>query len=137
VAQPLTGAIRDPGEARSPILLLEQAVHLLRQAPAGVWACHFAGSAPFALALLFYWNSVTNPRTSSATTAAASLGMALLLVWMNCCRASFAIRHPTGNILVSLDTDVGLDLFETFSIPFRAPKKTSCAHRLILRLKPD
>jgi len=92
VAQPLTGAIRDPGEARSPILLLEQAVHLLRQAPAGVWACHFAGSAPFALALLFYWNSVTNPRTSSATTAGVFFGMALLLVWMNCCRASFAIR---------------------------------------------
>jgi hypothetical protein len=80
------------GLSGRPVILLEHAVHLLRRAPAAAWIWHFAGSAPFGLAVLFFWNAVTNPRTSGATAAAASLGMALLLVWMNCCRAQFAIR---------------------------------------------
>ena len=73
------------------IATLEDAVHLLRRAPAGTLICHFAGSAPFALGVLFFWNAVTNPRTSGALIA-ESLVLALLLVWMNCFRAIFAGR---------------------------------------------
>jgi uncharacterized protein DUF4129 len=90
VAEALNGVAA--GTSRKPLLLLEEAVHLLRRAPAGIWASHLAGSAPFALGLLFFWNAVTNPRMSSGDMAAASLGMALLLVWMSCCRAVFAMR---------------------------------------------
>ena len=72
--------------------LLEDAVHLLREAPLATMACHFAGSAPFALAVLRYWNDITNPRTSDSTCALEALGLSLLLVWMNCWRAVFAGR---------------------------------------------
>src|SRR5262245_3972855 len=76
----------------SAIATLEEAVHLLRRTPASVWVCHWTGCAPFALELLFIWGSVSNPRTSSATTAASALAMSILLVWMNCWRAVFAVR---------------------------------------------
>src|SRR5688572_7747280 len=76
----------------SALATLEEAVHLLRRTSTSVWICHCVGSAPFALALLFFWNSVTNPRTSSAEVAASSLALAVLLVWMSCWRAAFSIR---------------------------------------------
>jgi hypothetical protein len=80
------------GQGGNPILLLEQTVHWLRRIPAELWICHWAGSVPFALGLLFFCNSVTNPRTSGAAATAESLGMALLLAWMNSWRAIFAVR---------------------------------------------
>src|SRR5689334_13079990 len=92
MAQSLTSASRARVESRRPILLLEEAVHLLRRAPAAVWTWHIAGSFPLALGTLFFWNAITNPRTSSAAAAAGSLGMSLMLVWMNYCRALFARR---------------------------------------------
>ncbi len=71
---------------------LEDAVHLLRQAPLATFLCHWTGSLPFALGLLRYWNDITNPRTSDSTCALEALVLALLLLWMNCWRAVFAGR---------------------------------------------
>ncbi|SPF49108.1 conserved membrane hypothetical protein [Candidatus Sulfopaludibacter sp. SbA4] len=72
--------------------LLEDAVHLLRQAPLSTTVLHSIGSVPFALAALRYWNDITNPRTSDFTCALEAFAMAVLLIWMNCWRAVFAGR---------------------------------------------
>jgi hypothetical protein len=74
------------------IATLEDAVHLLRQAPPGTWLMHFAGTAPFALGLLRFSIDVTNPRTSDLACAIEAFVLALLLGWMNCWRSAFAGR---------------------------------------------
>ncbi len=84
MAKPLT---RD-----GAIPLLEDAVHLVRRAPASTMLCHLVGSAPLALGLLIFWNDVTNTHTSNSTCAIESMVLALLLTWMNCWRAVFAGR---------------------------------------------
>src|SRR5579862_4422442 len=68
----------------------EDAVRLLREAPAATLICHPLGSVPLALGLLRYWTDVTNPRTPDSTCALEALALALLLVWMNTWRAVFA-----------------------------------------------
>jgi len=78
---------------RSPaIRLLEDAVELLRQTPSGTVIAHWIGSVPFALGLLLAWATVTNTRTTDARWAGASLVLALLLLWMNCCRTVYASK---------------------------------------------
>ena len=81
-----------PLHGTGALALLEDAVHLLREVPLSTAVCHLTGSVPFALALLRYWNDITNPRTSDVTCALEALALALLLVWMNCWRAVFAGR---------------------------------------------
>ena len=89
----------EPLARSDAIRLLEDAVGLLRQAPSGVLITHWIGSVPFALALLLSWNRVTNSRTTDAAWAGESLALALLLLWMNCCRTVYAgklRRHLSG-----------------------------------------
>jgi hypothetical protein len=71
---------------------LEDAVHLLRRASLSTLLCHWTGSAPFALAVMLFWNDITQYRPSNAACLADSLALAALLAWMNCCRALFAGR---------------------------------------------
>lgn len=84
MAKPLNGAGSIDG--------LDQAVRLLRQAPLATLVCHWVGSAPLALALLLFRNQVAQPRVSAFAVALSALGLAVLLVWMNCWRAVFAGR---------------------------------------------
>jgi hypothetical protein len=72
--------------------LLEEAVHALRAAPPATFALHWAGSVPFALGLLVFWNSMSQPRTPDAVCAMEAFALALLVLWMNCWRAVFAGR---------------------------------------------
>jgi hypothetical protein len=68
----------------------EDAIHLLRRAGLPAVTLHWIGSAPFALAVLRFWNDVTNPRAGGSAVLVESLALALLLVWMNSWRAAFA-----------------------------------------------
>jgi hypothetical protein len=77
---------------RGAIPLLEEAVHLLRRAPAATLVCHALGATPFVLALLLFLNDVNNPHTTDLTVGRESVVLALLLAWMNCWRAIFAGR---------------------------------------------
>ena len=76
----------------SALDLLEDAVQALRAAPLSTLVAHAAGSVPFVLGLLVFWNDMARPRTSDATCAVEALALALLLLWMNCWRAVFAGR---------------------------------------------
>jgi hypothetical protein len=89
MAKPLA---RSATSSHAAIPLLEEAVHLLRRAPLATLVCHLLGTAPFALALLLFWNDVNNLHTADATVARESTVLALLLVWMNSWRAVFAGR---------------------------------------------
>lgn len=72
--------------------LLEEAVHLLRAAPFGTLAWHWAGSLPMAIGGVFFWNEITNPHTAAARLADDALLLAVLFGWLNLCRAVFASR---------------------------------------------
>ena len=73
-----------------PIDVLESAVGVLRQAGLSTLVLHWAGSVPFALALLVFWKQAGNPRLSDAQCALDALGLAVALIWMNSWRAVFA-----------------------------------------------
>jgi hypothetical protein len=61
----------------SGIELLEEAVDLLRRAPASAWAWYLAGAVPFFAAALIFWS-----KTTGVTTAPDPLPGALLLAFL-------------------------------------------------------
>ena len=90
VAKPLTRNRRP--QRRSAIRILEEAVHLLRGAPGHLFVFYYTGSLPFILGLLYFWGDMSRNAYGADYGAIASLGMALLFVWMKSWQAIFAIR---------------------------------------------
>ncbi|HUA62718.1 MAG TPA: DUF4129 domain-containing protein [Verrucomicrobiae bacterium] len=78
-------------ERSNPVALLEDAAHLLRQAPLDVMLRHWIGSVPFALGVLLFWDDQSH-HNSDARCAAGALILAILLIWMNCWRGVYAGR---------------------------------------------
>jgi hypothetical protein len=74
---------------KSAVELYEEAIYLLRRAPASVIATYYAGSLPFILALLFFWADMSQSSFAYEHCAPASLAIALLYCWMMYCQASF------------------------------------------------
>ncbi len=77
---------------RSAILLVEEAVHLLRKAPLSLLSAYAIGTLPFVLALFYYWADMSRSADAHQYHAVASLGMALLYIWMKCWHVVFAAR---------------------------------------------
>jgi hypothetical protein len=75
-----------------PVEVLESAAGVLRQAGLSTLVLHWAGSVPFALALLVFWKQAENTRLSDARCALDALALTIALVWMSCWRAVFAGR---------------------------------------------
>ncbi|HEV3199257.1 MAG TPA: DUF4129 domain-containing protein [Bryobacteraceae bacterium] len=100
----------EPVARDGAIPAMEDAVRLLRQAPLATLVCHWVGSAPFALVVMWFWNDLTNPRTLDSTGALESFVLALLLVWMNCWRAVFAgrLRRQLGETTALASSAGGL-----------------------------
>ncbi len=70
--------------ARPALELLEEAVHLLRMAPARIHALYFAGTIPFLLGFLFFWTEMSRNVQAEDQLVDFSLGLALLFIWMKC-----------------------------------------------------
>lgn len=70
--------------------LLEEAVHLLRSAPARVWLAYYVGAVPFTLGLLFFWADMSCGAFARQRCAGAALGLAVLFLWMKCWQSGFA-----------------------------------------------
>jgi hypothetical protein len=70
--------------------LIEEAVHLLRRAPAGLLAGYYSGSLPFALGLLYFWVDMSRSPFAARHLSGASLGLAMLFLWMKFWQAWFA-----------------------------------------------
>jgi hypothetical protein len=71
---------------------LEEAVHLLRLSPGQLLAYYYTGSLPFILGLLYFWGDMSRNAFAADYCAIASLGMALLFIWMKSWQAVFATR---------------------------------------------
>ncbi len=77
-------------DGKGALDLIEEAVHLLRLAPASVLATYYLGALPFTLGLLYFWADMSRGAFAWKHCAQASLGVALLYLWMKCWQAAFA-----------------------------------------------
>ncbi|MEJ2170863.1 MAG: hypothetical protein P8X90_35685 [Desulfobacterales bacterium] len=77
---------------RGVILLLEEAVHLLRKTPLFLLSGYYLGTLPFLLGLFYFWADMSRSADARSYHAAASLGLALLYIWMKCWHVVFAER---------------------------------------------
>jgi hypothetical protein len=77
---------------RGAVDILEEAVWLLRSAPASAHVAYLAGAVPFILALLFFWNDMTHSPFASEHLVTGSLALASLYIWKNVWQAMFNAR---------------------------------------------
>ena len=75
---------------QSPIDNLDQAVHLLCNTAPLTLPAYYIGSMPFVLGLLYFIGDMSRNSYAGEHCAVASLGLALLYVWMKCWQARFA-----------------------------------------------
>src|SRR5437868_3335824 len=72
--------------------LIEEGMHLLRRAPAGVLLVYYAGTAPFALGLLFFLAYTTWFLPTGPELVWLALGLAGLFAVMKGAQAMFCVR---------------------------------------------
>ena len=78
--------------------LIEESVHLLRKNPRElIW--YYAGTGPFAVALLYFWGYVTWFAPADGEVAAGAL---LLGVWQKIVCVDFDDRPRTRKVVVQL-----------------------------------
>jgi Domain of unknown function (DUF4129) len=78
--------------AKSAVELYEEAVYLVRRAPASALAAYYVGSLPFVLAFQFFWADMSQSAFAYDHCAPAALGLALLFLWMMHWQALFVRR---------------------------------------------
>jgi hypothetical protein len=79
--------------APAPVLdLLEDAVALLRRTPPQAFLTYLAGAVPFWLGVLYFLSDMSHDAYAPRHISEASLGIALLYVWMKCWQTVFAVR---------------------------------------------
>jgi hypothetical protein len=77
---------------KSALRILDESVHLLRSAPGLLLSVYYLGSVPFVLGLLYFWADMSRSPNANEYSAAASLGLALLFIWMKVWQTIFALR---------------------------------------------
>ena len=80
---------------RSALDLLEAAVQLLRNAPAGALISYYVGSVPCMLGLLYFLADMSHGAFAREHVIEASLVVAVLYLWMKCWHAVFAAKLRT------------------------------------------
>jgi hypothetical protein len=80
------------GRGPSAVELIEEAVHLLRRTPPGTLCIYYAGSAPFALGLVFFWARTTWFQSSDVVVAWSALGLVALFAAMKAAHSEFSAR---------------------------------------------
>jgi hypothetical protein len=76
----------------SALELVEEAVHLLRRAPAGTLAIYYFGAGAWVLGFLFFWAHTTWFAPSSAQLAWSALGLVGLFAVLKVAQAEFCAR---------------------------------------------
>jgi hypothetical protein len=69
--------------------LVEHSAALLKRTPAGTWLCYWAGSLPFALALMEFWFHMTQNAFAAEQLERRAFLTAAAYVWMKCWHAIF------------------------------------------------
>lgn len=77
-------------EMVGPLVLIEEAVHVMRSAPVGVLAPYYVGSLPLVLAVLFFWTDMSHGAFAESRLLPGSLAIALAFIWMKAWHAMFA-----------------------------------------------
>jgi len=82
---------RQKGQKRkSAIRILEQSVQIFKNVPVKIITNYYLGSIPFVLGLLYFIGDMSRSANAMEYCAQASLGLALLFVWMKCWQAIFS-----------------------------------------------
>jgi hypothetical protein len=81
---------KSPASGDSAIDLLEEAVHLLRGAPARLLGIYALGTLPFVLALLYFWADMSRGAFAREHADRGAAAMGLFFLWMKCWQAVFA-----------------------------------------------
>jgi hypothetical protein len=81
--------VRQAGEPTA-LDLIEEGVNLLRRTPIGAWSVYLCGVAPFLVGFLFFWMEMATSGLAERNLLPASLGMALLFVWLKAAQCYFA-----------------------------------------------
>jgi len=79
-------------KGRPAIDMLEDAIRLLRRAPATALMAYFIGSAPCMLGILYFVSDMSQSAFASSRILQSSMGMALLYLWMKCWQTVFTSR---------------------------------------------
>lgn len=82
----------EKGHHKSAILIIEEAVHILRSSPIALLFSYYLGSIPFVLGLLYFWADMSRSAKAHEYGAVAALGLAVLFVWMKYWHTVFALR---------------------------------------------
>jgi hypothetical protein len=77
---------------RTALEVIEEAVQLLRAAPAGALLCYYLGSVPCLLGLLYFWADMSRSAFAREHLIESALGVGTLYVWMKCWHAVFAAK---------------------------------------------
>jgi hypothetical protein len=77
---------------RDNLELLEEAVWLVRRAPAATLACYYIGALPFVLGLLFFWADMSRSALARERLPGAAFGMCLLFLWLKAWQTVYARR---------------------------------------------
>ena len=80
---------------KSALRVIEEALHLLLNAPGMLLSIYYLGSVPFVLGLLYFWADMSRSAHADEYSAAAALGLAGLFVWMKAWQRLFALRVQT------------------------------------------
>jgi hypothetical protein len=72
--------------------LCDEALFLLRRAPASVWTIYLLGVGPFLLGLLYFWTDMTRGVLSETRLVSGAFFLSALFVWMKTCQSVFAAR---------------------------------------------
>jgi hypothetical protein len=83
---------RTPDTPLSALDLIEEGIHALRRTPAATLFCYYVGSAPFVLAVLFFWSDMSRSGLAEKHLVPGAIGLSLLFIWMKVWQAMFARR---------------------------------------------
>ena len=88
-------------QEKAAVEVVEEALQLLRSAPASALVAYYLGALPFVLALLFFWSDMARSAFASQRLISGTIGLSLIFIWMKGWQSVFA-RHllvgPSGRI---------------------------------------
>jgi len=103
---------RKKSSAHTPetFVFTEQAVSLLRYAPAKAWMWHFCGGIPFFIALTFFFTLLNESGRPDMLLLSGAFPAGLLYIWMKGCQAKFvqALWEGVGEDIPDPENQKGL-----------------------------
>lgn len=84
---------------RPALELIEEAMHVLRAAPASALVAYMVGTAPFLAGVLFFWSDMSRSAFADRHLIGGAIGLSLLFIWMKSWQAVFGamIRAHVGH----------------------------------------